>query len=135
MVKHYHNDIVFEDPAFGKLQGDRAKNMWLMLCNSQKGKDFKITFNNVQSADNTAKANWEAFYTFSKTGRKVHNTIKAQFVFKDCKIIEHTDSFSLHKWASQALGFKGYALGLLPFFKSKLQVQTNKLLQNFEKTL
>ncbi|WP_439151155.1 hypothetical protein [Winogradskyella sp.] len=28
----YHNNIVFEDPAFGVLKGNRAKAMWLMLC-------------------------------------------------------------------------------------------------------
>lgn len=40
MVSYYHDDIVFEDPAFGILKGNRAKNMWRMLCESQKNKDF-----------------------------------------------------------------------------------------------
>ena len=30
--------------------------------------------------------------------------------FADGKIIEHSDAFSLHKWASQALGFTGWLL-------------------------
>ena len=46
MVDCYHQDIVFEDPAFGILKGERAKNMWRMLCENQKGKDFKLLFSN-----------------------------------------------------------------------------------------
>lgn len=132
MVSCYHDNIVFEDPAFGKLHGEHAKNMWRMLCKAQQGKDFHVNFYNVQYNKNTGSAQWEATYIFSKTGRKVHNIITATFKFKDGKIIKHTDFFSLHKWASQALGFKGFLLGWLPFFKSKLQTQTNKLLKQFE---
>lgn len=135
MVSCYHSNIVFEDPAFGKLHGEHAKNMWRMLCKSQQGQDFTVNFSDIQFANNTGTANWVAVYTFSKTGRKVHNKIKAEFLFQDGKIIKHTDYFSLHKWAGQALGFKGFVFGWLPFFKTKLQAQTNQLLQQFESNL
>ncbi len=36
MIECYHNEIIFEDPAFGVLKGEKAKNMWRMLCDSQK---------------------------------------------------------------------------------------------------
>ena len=36
MASCYHPEIVFEDPAFGKLEGSRAANMWRMLCESQQ---------------------------------------------------------------------------------------------------
>jgi len=135
MVSCYHDDIVFEDPAFGILKGERAKNMWRMLCESQKGKDFKVTFSNIEADDKTGNAHWEAFYTFSKTRRKVHNVIKASFEFKNGKIIKHTDDFNLHKWAKQAMGFKGFLLGNTKFFKSKLNDQTNHLLSKFKERL
>ena len=48
MVNCYHESIVFEDPAFGVLNGEHAKNMWRMLCASQKGKDFKVAFSNIE---------------------------------------------------------------------------------------
>jgi limonene-1,2-epoxide hydrolase len=38
MVKYYHPDVVFRDPAFGELKAERTKNMWRMLCHSQKRK-------------------------------------------------------------------------------------------------
>jgi ketosteroid isomerase-like protein len=130
MVACYHDDIVFEDPAFGILKGEKAKNMWRMLCANSK--DLNITFSNVETNENSGKAHWEARYTFSKTGRKVHNVIDAEFEFSNGKIIKHNDNFDLHKWAKQALGFKGLLLGGTSFFKKKLNQQTNSLLTKFE---
>ncbi|TSE03625.1 MULTISPECIES: nuclear transport factor 2 family protein [Aquimarina] len=129
MISCYHEDIIFIDPAFGELKSDRAKNMWRMLC--KNGKDLKIAFSQVEADENTGKAHWEAWYTFSKTGRPVHNKIDAQFEFMDGKIIKHIDHFSLHRWASQAMGWKGNLLGGTGFFKKKLIQQTNRMLDKF----
>ncbi|WP_431137527.1 nuclear transport factor 2 family protein [Psychroserpens mesophilus] len=133
MVSCYHDNIVFEDPVFGVLKGERAKNMWRMLCESQKGKAFQVTYSNITLSEHEGSATWEAFYVFSKTGRKVHNTIDARFKFKDGKIIEHTDTFNLYKWSKQALGLKGFVIGNTMYFKNKLKVQANRLLDNYEK--
>ena len=135
MAECYHGDIVFEDPAFGVLKGERASNMWRMLCDSQKGKDFKLIYSNVKADENTGSALWEAFYTFSKTGRKIHNPVQAQFKFKDGKIINHMDSFDLYKWSKQALGYKGAVLGKTLFFKNKVRYNTSKMLDEFEKSV
>ncbi len=132
MVSCYHENIVFEDPAFGILKSDHAKNMWRMLCESQKGKDFKITYSNIDANNLKGTAHWEAFYTFNRTGRKVHNIIIASFEFKDGKIIKHIDDFDLYKWSKQALGFKGLILGNTKFFKKQLNAQTQNLLLKFE---
>ncbi|WP_178985040.1 nuclear transport factor 2 family protein [Winogradskyella helgolandensis] len=133
MASCYHEDIVFEDPAFGILKGERAKAMWLMLCESQNETSFNVEFSNVSANENSGSAHWEAHYTFSKTGRKVHNKIDASFEFKDGLIIKHTDEFDLHKWAKQAMGIKGIFFGGMQFFKNKLQNQTNYLLDEFIK--
>jgi hypothetical protein len=133
MISCYHDDIIFEDPAFGVLEGERAKAMWQMLCESQKGKDFKVSFSNIEANEKKGSAHWEAFYIFSKTGRKVHNKIDARFEFKDGLIIKHTDRFNLHKWARQAMGFKGLVIGRTGYFKSKLRAQTNYLLDSYIK--
>ncbi|WP_026752880.1 nuclear transport factor 2 family protein [Sediminibacter sp. Hel_I_10] len=132
MVACYHEDIVFEDPAFGTLKGNHACNMWRMLCKSQKNKDFKVVFSNITVHEDSGSAHWEAFYTFTKTGRKVHNTVEAQFEFKDGKIIKHVDRFDLYKWSKQAFGFKGTVLGKTLFFKNKLRHTTKNLLTKFE---
>ncbi len=132
MVSCYHKDVIFEDPGFGKLKGERAKKMWRMLCN--KGKDLEVVFSNIKIDDQKGSAHWEVSYTFSQTGRSVHNSINAQFEFKHGKIIKHTDDFNLHRWASQAIGWKGILLGGTGFFKKKLQQQTNKLLDKFQES-
>ena len=116
----YSDDIVFSDPAFGFLRGEEVKYMWEMLC--KNAKDFSLTFSNIQLLDDEyATWNWVATYTFSKTGRKVVNHIKAFMKLKDGKIIEHSDAFKLSKWAAQALGFKGELLGWTGFMKRKIQ--------------
>lgn len=132
MVDCYSDDIIFEDPAFGKLEGIRAKNMWRMLCASQKGQDFKIEASNFMRVEEWGSAHWEARYTFSKTGRRVHNKVDARFLIRDQKIVHHRDAFNLYRWSKQALGITGVLIGWTPFFKKKLQVQTNQMLDKFE---
>lgn len=132
MAACYHSEVVFEDPAFGVLKGAHAGNMWRMLCKSQKGKDFQVTFRDIQASEAGGSAFWEARYTFSKTGRKVHNKIKAQFEIRDGKIMKHTDVFDLKSWAAQAMGFKGALLGGTKFFQRKLQAQTKGMLGKFQ---
>jgi len=126
----YSDDIVFNDPAFGLLRGDEAKCMWEMLC--KNAKDFTLKFSNIQLLDEEyATCNWMATYTFSKTGRKVVNHIKAYMKLKDGKIIEHSDAFKLSNWAAQALGFKGVLFGWTGFMKRKIQQNARKNLIAF----
>jgi len=134
MIAHYHENIIFEDPAFGELQGDHACNMWRMLCMSQQktGNPFEVKVSEIQMEGDSGSARWDAHYTFSQTGRKVHNIIYAQFKFQDGKIIEHRDRFHTWRWARQALGVKGLLLGWAPFFRKGLQQQTNRMLRRFE---
>jgi ketosteroid isomerase-like protein len=129
MISCYHEDITFKDPAFGKLQGIRARAMWQMLC--QNAIDLSVDFTDAEANDITGSARWQARYTFSKTGRRVHNKIMAKFRFKDGKIIDHEDSFNLWRWSGQALGWQGMLLGGTSFFRTRLQQQTNKMLDRF----
>lgn len=130
MVSHYHPDIVFEDPAFGQLKGEEAKAMWKMLIERSKG-NIKITFSDVDADGNKGSALWEAAYVFGPDKRKVVNKIKATFEFEDGKITRHTDRFDVWKWASQALGWKGWLLGWTPFMKNQIQKQSRGLLKKY----
>ena len=104
--------------------------MWEMLC--RNAKEFSLTFSNIQLLDEEyATCNWVATYTFSRTGRKVINSIKAFMKLKDGKIIEHSDAFKLSKWAAQALGWKGVLLGWTGFMKRKIQKNARKNLIAF----
>jgi len=131
MTSCYHDDIVFEDPAFGVLKGEKAKAMWQMLCESQKGKAFTVVVSDIKGNAINGSAHWEAHYTFSRTGRNVHNKIDATFQFKDGLIIKHYDHFNLHNWAKQAMGLKGFIVGRTRYFSTKLKLQTNNLLDTY----
>lgn len=129
----YSDAIEFEDPAFGKLKGTEAKMMWTMLLARSQG-NLKVRFEIKEVTVQTAVVYWEARYPFSKTGRQIHNKIRAQLTIENGKIIKHTDRFPLWKWSQQALGLKGLLVGWTPFFKKKLQQQTQKMLQQFMKS-
>jgi ketosteroid isomerase-like protein len=132
MVSHYHPEVVFYDHAFGYLHGERAKNMWRMLVERSKG-NIKVTSSNIQVEDEECYANWRAEYIFSQTGRKVINEVKAEFEFKDGKIITHVDLFSMWRWSRQALGMTGFLLGATSFFRKKFQKKTNAALDAYIK--
>ncbi len=119
MCACYHSSVVFTDPAFGRLEGDRARAMWTMLCG--RATDLKITFDRVQADDRTGSAHWEAWYSFGKERRKVHNIIEASFRFQDGLIIEHTDRFDIWRWSRMALGPVGVLLGWTPFVQAKVR--------------
>jgi len=130
MVGCYHNDVVFQDPAFGRLEGDRAVQMWRMLL-SRKKDNTKINHTNVQATQDLGSAEWRAEYQYGPKNRNVINHVGAKFKFKDGKIIEHIDTFDLWKWTKQAIGLPGYLLGWTSFMKSKIQKTTNKQLDDY----
>lgn len=129
MVACYHDDILFDDPAFGYLRGEKAKAMWRMLVQSQQGKEFIVTHGEVSSQGKKGQAHWEAKYHFGK--RPVHNIIEASFEFQDGKIIRHSDHFDLYRWARQAMGGSGWLIGWTPFFRKRLQGITRRRLETF----
>lgn len=129
MAACYHPDVQFSDPVFPDLRGSRAGGMWKMLC--KKGTDLKLEFRDVQADDAAGRAHWEAWYSFSATGRPVHNVIDASFEFRDGKIVRHTDRFSFHRWAGQALGPAGTLLGWTPLLRNKVRAMAAKNLDGF----
>lgn len=124
----YHPEATFRDEAF-TLEGKGVCAMWHMLC--ERGKDLEVTFNGIQADDRTGKAHWEAWYTFSVTGRKVHNVIDAEFEFRDGKIYRHVDSFDFWRWSKMALGTPGMLLGWSGFLRGKVRATAAKGLEEF----
>jgi ketosteroid isomerase-like protein len=125
----YHDEIIFNDPVFQNLKGKEAKAMWHMLVTA--GKDLSLNFNSVKADDVSGSAHWEALYTFSKTGRKVHNSIDAKFEFKDGKIIRHTDVFDFWRWSRMALGTSGVLLGWTSVIQNKVRETASRNLTKF----
>lgn len=130
MCECYHQDIEFRDPIFGLLKGNQVCNMWNMLIKSSKG-NMQINFSDVKADEYTGSAHWKAKYNFSKTNRKISNSVQAQFQFKDGLIIKHTDDFDIWKWAKQAFGFKGLLMGWTGFMQNKIQQQAQDSLKKY----
>ena len=111
MAKLYAPDGRFRDPAFGELTGAEVGDMWRMLTG--RASDLEVELVEHEAEGDRGSAHWIATYTFS-TGRPVVNDIHATFRFRDGKIVDHRDSFSLFRWARQAFGPAGFVLGLPP---------------------
>ncbi|HET7024944.1 MAG TPA: nuclear transport factor 2 family protein [Gemmatimonadales bacterium] len=109
MARCYTVDATFSDPVFTDLRGNEVRTMWRMLC--ERGQDLRIVFRDIHAQEDGATARWEAWYTFTGTGRSVHNVIDAEFTFRNGLIVHHTDRFDLYRWARQALGPMGALLG------------------------
>lgn len=119
MASVYASDATFSDPVFPGLEGDEVGGMWRMLC--KRGKDLVVEYA-VLSADDTAgEARWGAWYTFGATGRKVHNTVRSSFTFRDGKVVAQVDDFDLYAWTRMALGPVGLLLGWSPVVQNKVR--------------
>ncbi len=119
MAACYHPDASFSDPVFPSLDGEGAGDMWRML--TEGADDLRIEFSDVRADDDAGSAHWEAWYTFSATGRHVHNVIDARFEFRDGLIARHDDRFDFWRWSRQALGLPGVLLGWTPILRNKVR--------------
>ena len=115
----YHDDATFSDPVFRGLDGKGAAAMWAML--TSRSTDLKVEFSGIEADDSRGKAHWEAWYTFTATGRKVHNIIDAEFTFRDGKVASHVDTFDFYRWTRMALGPMGVLLGWTPIIQNKIR--------------
>jgi ketosteroid isomerase-like protein len=129
MQQAYHPQATFYDPVFQELDATRVTAMWQMLLTASK--DLKVMGSEVTSDQSTGSCRWDAWYTFSRTGRKVHNIVHAKFQFKDGKIFRHEDQFDLWRWARQALGLSGLLLGWSGAVQNKVRITAKSSLDKF----
>jgi ketosteroid isomerase-like protein len=129
MAACYAPGARFHDPAFGELTGDEPGAMWRMLTG--RADDLRVQLAEHDAGDTSGTAHWLADYTFTQTGRKVHNDVRARFRFENGLIAEHDDAFSFHAWSRQALGPAGLLLGWTPIVQGKVRRQARASLQEF----
>lgn len=129
MVACYHPDVEFSDAVFRDLHGPRARAMWQML--TERGKDLEVSVRDIRADDTGGSAHWDARYTYSATGRKVLNRVDARFQFEAGQIRIHHDHFDVWRWAAQALGISGLALGWTPFMRRAIQRNAQAALDTY----
>ncbi|MEO8754088.1 MAG: nuclear transport factor 2 family protein [Casimicrobiaceae bacterium] len=123
MAACYAPDAHFHDPIFD-LKGDDVAAMWTMFC--ERGRDLVLEWRDVQADDASGSSHWEPRYTFSVTGRKVHNVIDSRFTFREGRIATHADTFNLWRWSRMALGPKAIMLGWTPFVKKAIKAEAQR---------
>lgn len=131
MCECYHPNIQFSDPAFGTLNGNEVGQMWKMLLEKSKGA-IAIKFSEIEANEHLGSARWIAQYRFSKTNRKVVNSVASKFTFKDGLIVKQTDDFDIWKWTKQAFGWKGFLLGWTGFMQKQIQIQARQSLEKYD---
>lgn len=124
----YTPQATFEDPVFN-LQGKEVGAMWHMLC--EGGRDLALVYRDIEADARVGRAEWEADYTFSGTGRQVHNAITSRFWFEGGRIVAHRDRFSFWRWASMALGPVGLFAGWTPPVRQRVQAAARERLDRF----
>jgi ketosteroid isomerase-like protein len=130
MAASYRPEATFADPVF-QLSGSEVGDMWRMFC--ARGDDLEVEFSDVMADHERGSARWEARYTYSPTGRPVHNRIVASFLFDEGRITEHRDEFDLAAWAKQALGLRGLLLGRTNFIQSRIRAQAATQLERYRR--
>lgn len=115
----YADEARFSDPVFPELDASGVRAMWKMLLTS--GTDLRVAFTVIEETPTGGVCGWEAFYTFSRTGRKVHNIIRSEFVLRDGSIVRQRDHFGFWRWNRQALGASGWLFGWSPTVRNKVQ--------------
>lgn len=128
MAACYTSGASFSDPVFTDLKDGEPGAMWRMLTGRAKGLEVRLAEHEADG--DTGSAHWLADYTF-RTGRQVHNDVRAEFRFEDGLIAEHRDSFSFYAWARQALGPVGVALGWSPILRDKVRREARAGLDEF----
>jgi ketosteroid isomerase-like protein len=132
MAGCYASGASFSDPVFPALCGAEVGAMWRMLCTRAEG--IRVEVAGIVADEASGRADWQAWYAFSGTGRPVHNVIHAEFRFRDGRILTHVDDFDLWRWSRQALGAPGLLLGWSPLLRRKLRAQAASSLQKFGAT-
>ena len=125
----YHAEATFHDIAFNLERRQRIQSMWHMIC---EGTDIRAEFEVVHANEQEGRVNLVDDYTFTDTGRHVHNVIDSRFRFRDGLIAEHRDLCDAHAWGAMALGgVGGFLAGRIRLLRS---LKANRLLQKFIET-
>jgi ketosteroid isomerase-like protein len=58
MARCYHDEVFFSDPAFPKLNGEEARDMWRMLV--ARATDLEIVLEEAHADSEGGRARWTA---------------------------------------------------------------------------
>jgi len=130
MNQCYSPEVIYYNPICDLLKEESVFARWEVECKSRK--DLQLSFDPVVALDEdyfTCK--FEMKYTFMPTGKYIRQVSTAHMKIFDGKIIEHSDAFSVHRWAMQAYGFTGWIFGWNRFYQQSIKNAFRKTLIDF----
>jgi len=130
MAACYHLRATFTDIAFDLRGRKEIHAMWHMICApDDRTSDIRATCNVVHADDLRGQVSLVDDYTFSSTGRRVHNVIDSNLRFEDGMIIQQHDVCDARAWAAMALpGVGGFLAGRFRILRS---FKAQQMLKNF----
>ncbi len=89
--------------------------MWRML--TSRAEDLHIELVECDAAEESGVAHWLADYTFTQTGRPVHNDVRARFRFLTSPVMAALGrwSYGIFIWHLAVLAVVFPVLGIAPF--------------------
>lgn len=132
MAACYADDARFSDPVFTDLRGEEVRDMWRMLL-SRAGPDFRVACTALEASGGTARARWEAWYSFGRRRRPVHNVVASRFTLAGGRIVRQEDSFDLPRWLGMALGPLGKAFGRTRLLQERVRRGARQNLERFQR--
>lgn len=113
----YHPEIFYSDPVFSHVRGAAVADLWRLRRARLRGAELRLDA--VHAEDGGVIARWTARY--ERGARRVVVRGRSMFAFRDGRISRHYDYFSFWRWAAQAYGARGAALGWFAGFKWKVR--------------
>lgn len=129
MHSFYSDDIKFEDPAIGKIKGDKAKYWWQFLC--ENSVDLSIKIEEIKTDDEKGIAIWTNHYTVEETGNQVSLNIVSKFYLENGLITKHVDEYDIKSFVKQAFGSAAGIIGGSFLVKKTVRMQSEKLLKKY----
>lgn len=123
-------NIIYQDPIFGMLEGEPVFSLWQMKC--KRLREFSFSYTNIEELDaEYIRCDWKISFFHRPTGDVVTMPGKAYMKIIDGKITEHSDAYKISDWLSVTQGWKGKFFGWMGFMQRKEQNTYRSLLERY----
>lgn len=130
MISCLADDIVYNDPIYGILNGEDVRSLWKMRCKDLSGLSLEIIeFKELDHEYATCK--WRSSFFSKSAARQVDMVVTSFMKLRNGKIAEHSDAYKLSDWLAKAYGVTGVFLGWTGWMKKREQKKFHGLLEKF----
>lgn len=126
----YATDIVYFDPQFEYLEGAKVMAMWRYIFEERTS--LKINPCTVKDeGDGYFTCHHADSYLFTPKQRNIEMNAVSNFRIENDRIVEHSEAFSLHQWATKAYGGWASIIGWNRWYQQQIKNSARRNLLNF----